>query len=1508
MSNGSRRGWRTVTGTTIVGLAVGGVVAPAPPAQAESAPVVVEGMNLDRGGTAVVNQVEREEIAPGLVHVGWDRLGPDGWQHINVLKAEMSDSTVKMRYLTPETVSGDGGTVTDMTERAGAIAGVNLDRFDINNSTAATGWGIQDGTIIKSGNPDAAASVGMTKDGLGALVNLALVGSATFADDTAVTITGVNVSGAPADGVTLYNSQWGAFSRARTFNSVAAAGVEVIVGADGKVVSVSDTVGEGTLPAGQQALVTSDASPAAVRFRALSAGDPVDIAYGINEDNVDIAEAGGAWHPLVTDGVAAPFDPAQDYFTGVNPRTMIGFSEDRRTAYFVVVDGRTAVARGMGFPEMARLLVDLGADDAINADGGGSSQMNVRRVGASSTTIANSPSDGYERHDGDGMGLVLAQQGSGRLEGYAVEPASQEDDADRVFTGFRRTLVGRGYDETRSAVDETPGTWTSADRRIATVADGVATGRERGFVDIRATRGIAVGAARLQVLGEPTRLTVDHTVVNLERRGSSQVLAITGRDAQGFTAPVEPADLTVENPAPDAFQVEPTPDGRFLVTAVGDEGTGTITFRAGELTAEVAVAVPLEVRLIDDFSDVSGWTTAHDRAPTGALVPGEGHEGDPSIRLNYDFTESVGTRGRYAVAPGAVAGGSGGIDIPGRPQKLSVWIKGDGNGSLLRLQVMQANGVRNWLDGVDESTGEPTSLYATWTGWERKDFVVPSSFAFPLKLERIRILETVAAKQYTGSMEFSKIYAYLPPEGVEAPVVARAEDPVVVPTDATDDDPLRVAVMSDAQFVARDPDSGAVQGARDALEEIVAAEPDALVINGDFVDEASPADFDLARSILDEELADAEFPWYYVPGNHEIMGGPIANFVDEFGPANHTFDLENTRFVTLNSATGKLADSFSQIRELRTQLDDAATDPRVTGVVVFSHHPIDDPLPTKGSQLSDRKEAGLLQDWLTDFRADSGKSIAFVGSHVGVFHAETLDGVPHLINGNSGKGPASTPANGGFTGWTMLGIDPVDGRWQHAEDLGSDWLSAEINTRVDRLDVAAPPAALRVGDVFDTDPQVTQDDTSSFDLGYPSSSRWSGSDGVFVGAPADAPTDAIAAIDPTTHELTALRAGAGTLELAVNDGTASLDFSVTGGEISLDDDTPSFGQTLTSQLGSWVDGADVTYQWLRGSTPIVGANDAAYVVGLDDVGQDLSVRATVTGAGRAPVTVSARTATAVTPAVLPAPTVGLTGDPVAGGALRAEHGAWPSGTELTYRWLRDGASIAGARSSSYLVEGEDVGHRIQVVVTGHLAGHTEASATSAATALVTRPTTPPDPDPVPEVVVSATPSINGVGRVGVRLRAVANRWEDGTAHSYQWLRAGAPIAGATGATYLPTAGDRGQRLSVRVLGAKPGKVAVSRDSRPTAAIAAGRITTSKPRLRGVLERGEVLRVVTGRWDGARLTYAWFRNGKQVRITTKPRYRLSVADVGKRIRVTVRGTKPGYTPAKRSTARSAQVRR
>lgn len=1492
--------WMRTGSALSVGTALtfGAICIGVPQAHAETTTqtVVVNGMELNNGGNAVINDLETQEVAPGLFHVSYERLDTAGWQQIDVLKAELSDSTVKMKYLSPDTVSGTGATVTEMVDDNGAIAGVNLDRFDINNSWAASGWGVSNGKILKSGNDDASASVGMTSSGLGALVDLALEGSAVLPDGEALSIVGVNTQGTWGQGVVLYNSHWGTYTRNRLFGQSSAGGIEVWIDADGKVIKTAQSTdnSDTEIPEGVQILAAFADRAAATSLRTLELGDEVEIGYDI-KDNVDVTEAGGAWHRLLRDGEAVSY-ANEDYYTGVNPRTMIGFSKDKKTAYFVVVDGRQGNAKGMNFAQQQDLMSDLGAWDAINADGGGSSQMNIRHAGDTETTIENSPSDGYERLDGDGMGFVLAQPGSGTLLNFAVTATQDDDDALRVFPGSQRALTAKGYDESGSAVEGEPNTWRSSNTSVLTVEDGVVTGVAAGNTTVTARNGVATGSAEIQVLGPMVRMEVDENVVNLEKEGSSQEISFSGYDSEGFRAPLDGADLTIGNTNPDAFSVEATDEGKIKITATAESGTAMLTFTKGEHKVQVTVAVPLEIKVIDDFSDISGWSAANDRAPNCTLETGEGHDGTASLKLNYDFTKSTATRGCYGVAPGAVQGQNTGIDIPGRPQKLSVWIKGDTKGALLRLQVVQGNGVTNWIDGPDGAQ----SLHVTWDGWQRVDFTVPSSFTFPLKFQRIRVLETVAAKQYTGSLEFSQIFAYLPPDGTETPSVETFEDPTLTETGSTDDSSLRVAVLSDAQFVAAEPDSGAVAGARDALREIVAAKPDVLLINGDFVDEASTEDFALAKQILEEELADATFPWYYVPGNHEIMGSSISNFEAAFGENTNTFDLKHTRFIGLDSSTGKLQSDFEQVKMLRKQLDDASEDPSITGVVVYTHMPIDDPLPTDGSQLTDREEAQLLEDWVTEFRAESGKSIAVVNGHVGVFNTSSVDGVPMVINGNSGKSPASTPEDGGFTGWTMLGIEPSQGKWASAD---GQWLSDEVRTRVDSLTVTEPSTELDPGDQVELNPTVLQDETRTVPVEWPVSYRWDGSDSVYVGDTEDAPATAIAAIDPQTSTLTALREGTGTATLSVNDATEEISFSVGDASVTVSGSAVT-GQVLSAAVGEWAAGRQVSYQWLRDGEPIVSATSATYQVQAADVGHRIEVAATVSGDGQATITATGAPADPIAAAARQdAVTVTIGGSAVVGDTLTAA-GDWDSEAVVTYQWLRDGQAISKAVSSEYNVANADKGHRLQVRVTAVRSGYLDAVGTSAQTGVVAAGSAG-EVEPVPATVKAGTVRLSGKVRVGSKVTVALSGWEKGASFVTQWYRNGKAIAGATARSYTPVAADLGKKLSIRVIGVADAKVSVAKTS-ASALVAKGQLAKGKVAVKGTAKVGRTLTAkASGFGSGTKLTYRWTLKGKVVGKSAK----LKVPSKAKGAKLTVKVTvkKSGYTTVTR-TAKSKTVRR
>jgi exopolysaccharide biosynthesis protein len=109
------------------------------------------------------------------------------------------------------------------------------------------------------------------------------------------------------------------------------------------------------------------------------------------------------WPMVVEDCAPVAKLPGSDFFTHApHPRTAVGLSADGRQLFLLVADGRRAEAAGPTLPELAALMVELGACTALNLDGGGSSALWVRE------RIVNQPSDLVERPVANHLAVVPA--------------------------------------------------------------------------------------------------------------------------------------------------------------------------------------------------------------------------------------------------------------------------------------------------------------------------------------------------------------------------------------------------------------------------------------------------------------------------------------------------------------------------------------------------------------------------------------------------------------------------------------------------------------------------------------------------------------------------------------------------------------------------------------------------------------------------------------------------------------------------------------------------------------------------------------------------------------------------------------------------------------------------------------------------------------------------------------------------------------------------------------------
>ena len=147
----------------------------------------------------------------------------------------------------------------------------------------------------------------------------------------------------------------------------------------------------------------------------MSVGDALDISFRLTlnngPQNVNIDQLiGGSNHIIMQNG------QFMEDWAERHPRTAIGFNADSTRLYFVVVDGRHMTSVGVTLKEMKGIFDALGAVNAVNLDGGGSSCILVN------DEVLNHPSDGPVRAVGNGCLFVSTAPEDDEIGIISFEP------------------------------------------------------------------------------------------------------------------------------------------------------------------------------------------------------------------------------------------------------------------------------------------------------------------------------------------------------------------------------------------------------------------------------------------------------------------------------------------------------------------------------------------------------------------------------------------------------------------------------------------------------------------------------------------------------------------------------------------------------------------------------------------------------------------------------------------------------------------------------------------------------------------------------------------------------------------------------------------------------------------------------------------------------------------------------------------------------------------------------
>jgi len=337
-----------------------------------------------------------EFIAPGIEHIqitrGYksekDATGP--W-FINMLRIDLNHARLRLFHALDEAVGLE--TVSSMAARYGALAAVNSGYFRTTGTYRGDSVGVEvlDGKILSESN-NARAAVGVIDRAVRQELifgHVQFAGQVIGSSKTTHAINGLNRPRADNE-LIVFTPE---FHRTTLTEPN---GLELIV-RSGQVIEVRDLQGSGSIPA-EGFIISASGAARDWALKYLRRG--VRVRMKLNLSPVEVAQTDlwkqatnviGGGPQLIKNGRVEITNTAEkilpSFVSDGHPRTAIAKLKSGQVL-LVTVDGRQpGESIGMSLTMLADLLLEFGAVEAINLDGGGSTTMVIRN------RLVNKPSD-----------------------------------------------------------------------------------------------------------------------------------------------------------------------------------------------------------------------------------------------------------------------------------------------------------------------------------------------------------------------------------------------------------------------------------------------------------------------------------------------------------------------------------------------------------------------------------------------------------------------------------------------------------------------------------------------------------------------------------------------------------------------------------------------------------------------------------------------------------------------------------------------------------------------------------------------------------------------------------------------------------------------------------------------------------------------------------------------------------------------------------------------------------
>jgi len=510
----------------------------------------------------------------------------------------------------------------------------------------------------------------------------------------------------------------------------------------------------------------------------LSIGDEVSFVYNLYVDqdttpNNDITAsiASNTW--LVRDGQALTLDDMPDksaFTTAPNARTAIGIKEDG-SVVVVTADKPSSTfsdSIGTNLPDLAKYMKDAGSVNAVNLDGGGSTEMIVRKAGSSSPVTVNHPSDGNSRVVTNSLLFVNTAAKTGVVGNVVVDKNIS------IYKGSSYHFSYRVTDEFGNPINDSTGNvqWSATTGSIDENGRFTAP-QESGSGEVTATINGATGSAKVTAVDSFASIQFTANTSVVMQKNETRQFDFIALDSTGSNVVIDPS-LAEWSLSGDIGTV--SKEG--VVTATVDHGAGTLTATIGGQTVTLSISVGLKEQIIDDFESypiegyhLSGFGYGSVTQYAGSLGSSTKlsfstdikHSGTRSFKMDYDFADWKKTaNGTLNWIPHWYTDPKWSNELTAQmyatyktdvyPRKFGAWIYGDGKAPWLRAIFQDGLGNNKTIDLTSDSDD------INWIGWKYLEVKIPEGWALPIKLNYLYSVETNKLKDpYAGTIYFDDL-------------------------------------------------------------------------------------------------------------------------------------------------------------------------------------------------------------------------------------------------------------------------------------------------------------------------------------------------------------------------------------------------------------------------------------------------------------------------------------------------------------------------------------------------------------------------------------------------------------------------------------------------------------------------------------------------------------------------------------------------------------------------------